>query len=198
VKRHALIALLAVWLGTTACTDDGRTEVVGPGAATQSVAIDVRPEVSVDLATVHEAARVPPRAAVLEPADWTQVAAWVRRETASQRPVLINFFASYCEPCARELPLLLETAATATDVTFAGVHTAESIARGDQMIDEFGIDLPTFTDPSMDIIAEVGGRGLPYTVVFDAEGHLAGRVFGELTDASLDALLTEARRASGR
>ncbi len=186
------LALVLVIL-LTACTPGGPTEVVGPGAVADPPPLDVRADRSLDLTAVEAPDRTPPRAVTLEHADWPQVAAWLRRETSETGPVLVNFFASYCEPCVRELPLLLATADAQPDVTFLGVHTAEQVALGARMVEEFGIDLPTFTDPSRQVLDAVGGRVLPYTIVFDADGRLVGRVFGELTERSLTALLAEVR-----
>jgi thiol-disulfide isomerase/thioredoxin len=185
------VALALLVLG--ACADGGRTEVVGPGAVPADHVPDVRVETTLQVGAVEAPARVPARTVSLDRAGWPEVAAWIQRETTEGRPVLVNFFASYCEPCVRELPLLLDTAAAETDVSFLGVHTNEQVAVGEQMVARLGIDLPTFTDPDAAVLAEVDGRVLPYTVVFDVEGRFVGRVFGELTDASLDALLAVAR-----
>jgi thiol-disulfide isomerase/thioredoxin len=192
-RSGALALALLVLLVLGACADGGRTEVVGPGAVPADHVPDVRVETSLQLDAVEAPAKVPARAVSLDQAGWPEVAAWIQRETTEGRPVLVNFFASYCEPCVRELPLLLDTAAAETDVTFLGVHTSEQAALGEQMVERLGIDLPTFTDPDADVLAEVDGRVLPYTVAFDVEGQLVGRVFGELTVASLGALLAVAR-----
>jgi cytochrome c biogenesis protein CcmG, thiol:disulfide interchange protein DsbE len=193
--RSRRLVVLAVAVALVACASDDRgTPVVGPGAVDPRQAPDVRVDTTLDLSAVGADAQVPARTVTLEQASWPEVAAWIRREAETGRPVVVNFFASYCAPCVRELPLLLDAADAHGDVTFLGVHTAERVARGAEMVDRFGIDLPTFTDPDADVLAEVGGRVLPYTVAFDRDAHLAGRVFGELTEASLAALLTEARR----
>jgi thiol-disulfide isomerase/thioredoxin len=146
-----------------------------------------------DVTEVAAPEEVPPADARLVEADWNEAAAWIRRENEAGRPVVINFFASFCEPCVRELPLLLDTAEAETGVSFLGVHTMEQAALGDEMVDEYGIDFPTFHDPRGDIVFEVGGRGLPHTVAFDTDGRLVSRVFGELTPTNLDQLLSEVR-----
>jgi thiol-disulfide isomerase/thioredoxin len=167
--------------------------VVGPGAADRVERMDVRVEAGVDVTGVAPVAELPPADTQLVEADWAEVAGWIRRENAAGRPVVVNFFASFCEPCRRELPLLLATAGTERDVTFLGVHTAEQRALGERMVAAYGIDLPSFHDPRTDVLAELDGRVLPYTVAFDTGGRQVGRVFGELTATSLQALLSEAR-----
>ncbi|WP_052667220.1 TlpA family protein disulfide reductase [Nitriliruptor alkaliphilus] len=190
--RRVLIALIAVVLGLAACTGEGEIADFGPG-----VPDDEQPELpadgGLDVNEVAAPGEAPPADAQLEQVDWSEAAAWIRRENEAGRPVVINFFASFCEPCKRELPLLLDTAAAETDVAFLGVHTMEQRELGVQMVDEYDIAFPTFHDPSGDVVFEVGGRGLPHTVAFDTDGRLVSRVFGELTATNLDQLLSEVR-----
>lgn len=189
--RRTLVSLLALLLGLTACTGD---EVVdfGPGAPS-----DEQPELpadgGLDVSSVEEPASTAPADAHLEEVDWPTAAAWVRSRNEAGQPVVINFFASFCEPCKRELPLLLETAASEPEVAFLGVHTNEQLALGEDMVEEYAIDFPTFHDPAGDVVFEVGGRGLPHTVAFDTDGRLVSRVFGELNETTLDQLLREVR-----
>ncbi|MEX1163338.1 MAG: TlpA disulfide reductase family protein [Nitriliruptor sp.] len=186
------LALLVSALVVVACSGDGDIADFGPGAPTAD-APELPADRGLDVTTVEEPGEVPPEDAELTEADWPAAAAWIRRENEAGRPVVINFFASFCEPCKRELPLLLDTAARETDVAFLGVHTNEQRALGEQMVEEYGIVFPTLHDPTGDVVFEVGGRGLPHTVAFDTEGRLVSRVFGELTETSLDRLIDEAR-----
>ena len=139
------------------------------------------------------ATELPPRDAVLADAGWPEVAGWIRRETEAGRPVLVNLFASWCEPCKRELPLLVDAASEADDVTFVGVDHQDQRENAAAMLEDFAIDYPTLYDPAGETAFEVGARGMPTTVVFDRDGRLAGRVIGELTEASLAKLLEEVR-----
>lgn len=147
-----------------------------------------------DLDSIAVAEDPPPADAVLVDASWEDVAGWVKRETDQGRPVVVNFFASWCGPCVRELPLLIETAETeAEQVAFLGVNHVDQRDLAEEMVEEFGITFPTLRDAGGEVVAEVGGRGLPHTVAFDADGRLAGRVFGELTETNLERLLSEVR-----
>ncbi len=186
------LALLVSALVVVACGSGGDIADFGP-AAPDAGAPELPADRGLDVSEVEEPAQLPPADADLAEADWPAAAAWVRRENEAGRPVVINFFASFCEPCKRELPLLLDTAARETDVAFLGVHTNEQRALGEQMVDDYGIAFPTLHDPTGDVVFEVGGRGLPHTVAFDTDGRLVSRVFGELTATSLDRLIDEAR-----
>lgn len=182
-------ALLAVALLLAAC-GGGPTDL---GVTPEPGGPELPSDGGLDLADVSEV-EAPPADAVLVDAGWEEVAAWVRRETDAGRPVVVNFFASWCGPCVRELPLLIDTArAEAGQVTFLGINHVDQRPLAEEMVDDFGIDFPTLRDPAGDVVAEVGGRGLPHTVAFDADGRLAGRVFGELTPTNLERLLSEVR-----
>lgn len=192
MRRVLLLSLLSVVAITAACTDDGDVADFGP-ARPGADQPELPSDGGLELADVRDAEAVPPEDAELAEASWPDAAAWIRRENAAGRPVVVNFFASFCEPCKRELPLLLETAEAESQIAFLGVHTMEQRALGVQMVDEFAIRFPTLHDPTGEVVSEVGGRGLPHTVAFDTEGRLVSRVFGELTEQNLDQLLREVR-----
>jgi thiol-disulfide isomerase/thioredoxin len=194
--RRGLVHLLIVAVAAVSvgCGDGGETPVIGPGAAPEGTATDSRVAVSdgLHLDAVDAASDIPGASAELVAVTWPEAAGWIQRETDA-RPVVVNFFASFCEPCKRELPLLLETADAEPDVTFLGVHTYEQRALGERMLDEYGITIPTLHDPDADVLTELDGRVLPYTVAFDRDGRLVGRVIGELTGSTLDELLAQVR-----
>ncbi len=136
---------------------------------------------------------VPPRDARLFSGGWPEAAAFVAREAEEDRPTLVNIFASWCGPCRSEMPMLVEAEAANPDVTFLGVDHQDQLEDGEEFVEEFGVDFATLHDLDGDVAFEVGGRGMPTTVVFDADGQLAGRVVGELTESSLQGLLEDAR-----
>ena len=123
----------------------------------------------------------PPAEAVLAPVAWQDVAAWIARESNEGRPVVLNFFASWCEPCREETPLLLATAAAHPEVTFAGVDHLDFRDDGQAFLDEYGVGFQTFHDLAGLTIAWVGGRGMPVTAFFDASGTLVRTISGPVT-----------------
>lgn len=145
------------------------------------------------LAEVASSGDAPPADAVLVDADWPEVAAWIGERNAEGRPVVVNFFASWCPPCVRELPLLIETAERERDVVFLGINHVDQRPLAEAMVAEHGIAYPTLRDSGGDVVAEMGGRGLPHTVVFDTDGRLVGSVAGELSAATLGGLLDRVR-----
>lgn len=192
--RRAAMLLAAATIVVAGCTGgDDAVADFGPGQPSDD-APELPSDGGLSLADVPAPdGDVPPPDAVMAEADWPQVAAWIRRENDAGRPVVVNFFASWCEPCVRELPMLIETAAATDDVTFLGINGDTQLALGQDMVDEYGIDFPTLADPPMQVVPEVGGRGLPHTVGFDVDGRMVARVFGEMSQTSLDDLLDQVR-----
>lgn len=147
----------------------------------------------VDVHDVQAPADVPPRDADLHEGGWPEAAAWIAREVDEGRPVLVNIFASWCDPCRREMPMLIEASRQHPDVAFLGIDHLDPIEQGRGFVEEFGIPFATIHDLGGDVAAAVGSRGMPTTVVFDREGRLAGRVVGELTERTMNELLDEVR-----
>ncbi len=138
---------------------------------------------------VEEPTQVPPRDAHLADGGWAETAAWIRRENADGRPVLVNIFASWCAPCRREMPLLLDAAAERGDIAFLGIDHLDQRADGERFVEEMSITFPTIYDIAGDVAGALGARGMPTTVVFDVDGELVAHHTGELTASSLDQLL---------
>jgi thiol-disulfide isomerase/thioredoxin len=146
----------------------------------------------VDVTEVEDA-QPPARDAVLEDAEWPETAAWIRREVEDGRPVLMNILASWCIPCERELPLLLDAAEANPDVAFLGVDHQDQRENAEQFVEEQGITFPTVFDIGGDVAYSIGGRGMPTTAVFDTDGVMVAKHTGELTASSLQELLDEVR-----
>lgn len=101
-------------------------------------------------------------------------------------PVVVNLWASWCEPCTREMPLLALAAADHRDVQFLGVDTLDSRGGAEDFIAEHGVPFPSLFDPDGAIRTDLAGNGLPITVFFDAEGNQVAKVDGELSREVLD------------
>jgi cytochrome c biogenesis protein CcmG, thiol:disulfide interchange protein DsbE len=91
-------------------------------------------------------------------------------------PVVVNVWASWCDPCRREFPYLQRLSAKyGKRVAFVGVDTKDDDAAARTFLGEFPLPYPSYTDPNQDIAKSVGATvGLPDTAYFDASGK---RVF---------------------
>jgi cytochrome c biogenesis protein CcmG/thiol:disulfide interchange protein DsbE len=101
-------------------------------------------------------------------------------------PVVVNLWASWCEPCEREMPMLAQAAGANPDVQFLGVDTLDSREGAEEFIAEFGVPFPSLFDPDGVIRTDLDSFGLPVTVFFDAEGNQVAKVDGELSQTALD------------
>ncbi len=183
--------LLLVVLLLTACSGSSTVDF-GPSSAGSGGSSAVRSdEVDAMLAPVPD--EIPPEDARLFEGGWPEAAAYVRREAEAGNPVLVNIFASWCGPCRNEMPMLTEAAEDNPDVTFLGIDHQDRFEDGEEFVDEFDVDFATIHDIEGDVAHNVGGIGMPTTVVFDADGKLAERVVGEVTESTLAELLDAAR-----
>lgn len=101
-------------------------------------------------------------------------------------PVVVNLWASWCEPCKREMPMLAGAAADHPGVQFLGVDTLDSREGAEAFIAEYSVPFPSLFDPDGAIRTELGSFGLPVTVFFDGEGNEVAKVDGELGQSALD------------
>ncbi len=116
------------------------------------------------------------------------------------RPVILNFWATWCAPCREEMPALDAVAAEGevAVVTLAtGRNTVDGIER---FFEEEGIEeLPILLDPSQAAAREMSVLGLPVTVLIDAEGREVARLTGgaEWDAPEAEAVLDALKEAAG-
>jgi cytochrome c biogenesis protein CcmG, thiol:disulfide interchange protein DsbE len=109
------------------------------------------------------------------------------------RPVMVNFWATWCEPCTREFPLLRRAAADhrADRLTVVGVLTGDRPGEGRAFVRRHGGGWPVGVDKDGRAAAAWGAAGLPHTFFVRPDGTLASHQLGGLTRAGLDGQLSE-------
>lgn len=114
------------------------------------------------------------------------------------KPVLINLWASWCDPCLREMPLLQQAYAEhGDDIQFVGVDTKDRADAAAAFLDTVDVTYPQLVDLDGALLRSVGVPGLPVTLVLSADGRVTGRHIGELSESDVAELLEKAGVAEG-
>ena len=103
------------------------------------------------------------------------------------RPMVINFWASWCPPCRDEAPLLERTwrAYKNRDLIFLGVNIQDRKEDAVNYMREFDITFPNGPDPTGEITINYGVSGLPVTFFVSRDGKVVRRWVGALEHSVL-------------
>jgi cytochrome c biogenesis protein CcmG/thiol:disulfide interchange protein DsbE len=105
------------------------------------------------------------------------------------RPVLVNFWASWCTPCRAEMPALDDAADRRDDVLILGIATDDTEVAARRFADSIDVSYPLGIDTTGVVAADFGAFGLPTSVMVDGSGTITAIVYGELDDAEIEDLL---------
>ncbi len=101
-------------------------------------------------------------------------------------PVVLNFWATWCGPCAVEMPELQHLQDTyAGALTVVGVNTGESRAIVQAWAAERGLTFPLVLDVTHEVASAYQLRGQPTTYLLDAEGRIVDILYGPTTFSDL-------------
>lgn len=114
------------------------------------------------------------------------------------RPIVLNFWASWCVPCREEAPLLERSwkAARKEGVLFVGLNQQDLSEDARTFMREFRISYLNVRDPSNATAREWGVTGLPETFFITPGGQIVGHVIGVLSPEQMRGGLRAVR--SGR
>ena len=99
------------------------------------------------------------------------------------RYVLLNFWATWCAPCRKEMPMLsaLQAEFGGDDFEVLTIATGKNMPQAmDKFLTDIGVDnLPQHLDPKSALAREMGVLGLPVTVILDPQGFEIARMLGD-------------------
>ena len=165
---------LPLWALLTACTGD---EVGAP---------QTPPRPAIVVADAPSLPTTVDALPVIDVAGFAQL-----REEVRGTPLVVNFWASWCEPCEREMPLLAAAAREHRGtIQFLGIDILDTPDAARAFLRRLEVPYPNAFDAAGATRDALGSLGQPVTVFYDADGQIVAKIDGELSGADLDEHLT--------
>lgn len=116
----------------------------------------------------------------------------VGSQRVAKRPVVLNFWASWCEPCKDEAPEFRRAAkAYADDVMFVGVAILDGPGPAGDFLKEYRIGYDSAIDTRGVVAKRFGVTGVPETIFIDRRGIVVGKYIGALRAGELTPLVQD-------
>ncbi len=108
-------------------------------------------------------------------------------------PRVINFWASWCQACTEEFPLLAnkEFAGQVVAINVKDISQSNSgLTIATNLVNQTDNAFPIYIDKNDSLLTSLGVSGLPLTIAVNAQHHIVDVEFGQLTHESLVRLIT--------
>jgi cytochrome c biogenesis protein CcmG/thiol:disulfide interchange protein DsbE len=115
----------------------------------------------------------------------------------SGKVVVLNFWASWCEPCQEEAPLLERAQGQLErhDATVLGVTYLDASPDSESFVRQYHLTYPNLRDTDGDFAHSYGTDQLPESFVIDRHGHVVAISRGEIDQAFLNSAIALAERS---
>ncbi len=123
----------------------------------------------------------------------------IRTDTLSNngKPIIIDFFATWCKPCNRELTAISEVyeewqEETGVKLIAVSIDQAQNINKVKPLVDEHGWEYDVLLDPNSDFRRALGIQMIPFTLIVDGKGKIVYKHNG-YTDGAESELIEKVR-----
>jgi cytochrome c biogenesis protein CcmG/thiol:disulfide interchange protein DsbE len=110
------------------------------------------------------------------------------------KPVVLNFWSTWCGPCKFEHPLLQQAAQAYPDVVFLGVIYSDDPGAVRRYVQREGTAYPHLIDPDGRVAIDYGVTGVPETYFLDRSGLIVHKEAGQVNPQLLRAMLDKIRK----
>lgn len=101
------------------------------------------------------------------------------------KPMVINLWASWCPPCRREMPMMVDVAGQQSEVAIHFVNQGEGPEAIRKFLSQAGLVMHPVMDNGQQMMRHFDAMGLPATLFVDADGRVASAHMGEISRAGL-------------
>lgn len=109
------------------------------------------------------------------------------------KPLVVNFFASWCVPCRKEMPDIERVHRDLGDrVQVLGLALRDSERDATSVVEETGVTYDIARDPSGKLFSAFGGLNMPSTFLVSADGRVVEARPGALSEEDLRELVADA------
>jgi thiol-disulfide isomerase/thioredoxin len=115
----------------------------------------------------------------------------LRLQDLRGKPVVINFWATWCIPCEAEMPLLQNSYERYPGMEVLAVNFAESVVDVQAFVDKHALTFEILLDPRAIVQSLYRVRGYPTTYFVDGEGVIQGVHIGVLSQRQLNGYLEQ-------
>ena len=106
--------------------------------------------------------------------------------------VILNFWATWCAPCTREMPEFQKIhQASNLNVKIIGINMAESKEKVSGFIHQHGLSFPILLDPSGNVSQDYEILHLPVTYFISPDGFVRDKIFGGVSQYAIQSKIQQ-------
>lgn len=118
------------------------------------------------------------------------------------KPMIVDFFASWCKPCIRELNAIADVyedwqEETGVKLVAISIDQAQNMNKVKPLVDNHGWEYEVLLDPNGDMKRAFGIQAIPYTLIVDGKGKIVYRHNGYV-DGAEEELIEKVRELTAK